>query len=173
MDTLRRAGGRRSGRIERLREKRSELEDVLDYWAECRDMQAVPGYDGEARFRFVETYDPAWIKAAIRIATRQRRSNYVKYVAGILKNWAKTGAPDYVADPETALADALEQKKATDKQIAYIAGLLERLGLTLEESYHKSEYDDLTRLDARNLIDALTNSLEMQDGESETAQKSR
>ena len=159
----------REKRIESLRQRRSELEDVLDYWAECRGMRTVTGYDEEAIFRFAETYDPAWIKAAIRIATRQRRSNYVKYVAGILKNWAKTGPPDYVADPDKALADALEQKKATDKKIAYIAGLLEELGLTLEETYHKRDYDDLTRLDARNLIDTLTSSLEPQDGESETA----
>jgi len=159
----------REKRIESLKEKRSELEGILDYWAECRGMHAVTGYDEEAIFRFVESYDPAWIKAAIRIATRQRRSNYVKYVAGILKNWAKTGPPEYVAEPDKALADALEQKKATDKQIAYIAGLLDRLGLTLEESYHKGDYEDLTRLDARNLIDALTSSLEPHDGESETA----
>ncbi len=132
-------------------------------------MHAVTGYDEEAIFRFVESYDAAWIKAAIRIATRQRRSNYAKYVAGILKNWAKTGPPEYVTDPDKALTNALEQKKATDKQIAYIAGLLDKLGLTLQESYHKSDYDDLTRLDARNLIDALTSSLEIQDGESETA----
>lgn len=39
----------------------------------------------------------------------------------------------------------------------------------MEETYHKSDYDDLTRLDARNLIDALTSSLEPQNGESETA----
>ena len=70
-------------------------------------MHAVSGYDEEAISRFVETHDPAWIKAAIRIATRQRRSNYVKYVAGILKNWAKTGPPEYVADPEKVLADVL------------------------------------------------------------------
>jgi hypothetical protein len=108
-------------------------------------------------------------KGADRIATRQRRSNYVKCVSGILKNWANTGPPEYVADPDKALADALEQKKATDKQIAYIAGLLDRLGLTLEETCHKSDYDDLTRLDARSLIDALTSSLEPHDGESETA----
>jgi hypothetical protein len=160
----------REKRIERLREKHSEVEDVLDYWAECSSMHAVTNYDEEAVFRFVETYDPAWIKAAIRIATRQRRNNYVKYVAGILKNWAKTGPPEYVADPDKALADALEQKKATDKQIAYIAGLLDKLGLTLEESYHKSDYDDLTRLDARNLIDALTTSLEPHEDEDEMAQ---
>jgi hypothetical protein len=112
----------------------------------------------------VETYDPAWIKAAIRIATRQQRNNYVKYVAGILRKWGKDGPPDYVVNPERALGDALEQKKATDKQIAYIAGLLDKLGLTLEESYHKGDYDELTMLDARNLIDALTTSLETLDG---------
>jgi DnaD/phage-associated family protein len=47
-------------------------------------------------YRFVEIYDPTWIKAAIRIATRQQRNNYAKYVAGILKDWAKTGPPEYV-----------------------------------------------------------------------------
>lgn len=62
-----------------------------------------------------------------------------------------------MADPEKALADALEQKKATDKQMAYIAGLLDKLGLTLEESYHKADYDDLTT------------SLELHDGKSDTA----
>ena len=63
----------------------------------------------------------------------------------------------------------MEQKKATDKQITYIAGLLDKLGLTLEESYHKGDYDELTRLDARNLIDALTTSLEPHGDENETA----
>jgi hypothetical protein len=156
-------------RTENLREKRSEVEDVLDYWAECRGMHAVTGYDEEAVFRFVAIYDPEWIKAAIRIATRQRRNNYVKYVAGILKNWAKTGPPEYVANPEKALADTLEQKKATDKQIAYIIGLLDKLGLTLAETYHKADYNDLTRLDARNLIEALTTSLQLPEDENETA----
>jgi hypothetical protein len=37
---------------------------------------------------------------------------------------------------------------------------LDRLGLTLEESYDKMDYDQLSRLDARNFIDALTFSLE-------------
>jgi DnaD/phage-associated family protein len=156
----------REKRVERLKERRSEVEDVIRYWAECRNARTVSAYDAEAIYRFVETYDPVWIKAAIRIATRQQRNNYVKYVAGILKNWAKTGPPDYVANPEKAVEDALEQKKATDKQIAYIAGLLDKLGLTLGESYHKSDYDELTRLDARNLIDALTASLEPLDGSS-------
>jgi hypothetical protein len=44
--------------------------------------------------------------------------------------------------PDKALDDALDQKKYTDKQIAYIAGLLEKLGLTLEECYHKGDYDE-------------------------------
>jgi len=160
----------REKRAEKLRERRSEVEDVIRYWAECRNARSVSAYDAEAIYRFVETYDPAWIKAAIWIATRQQRINYVKYVkyvAGILKNWAKTGPPDYVANPEKALEDTLEQKKATDKQIAYIAGLLDKLGLTLEESYHKGDYEELTRLDARNLIDALTASLEPLDEENE------
>jgi hypothetical protein len=146
-------------RAESLRERRSEVEDVIRYWAECRNTHNVSDYDAEAIYRFVETYDPPWIKAANRIATRQQRNNYVKYVAGILKNWAKTGPPEYVANPDKALDDALDQKKATDKQIAYIAGLLDKLGLKLEECYHKGDYDELTRLDDRNLIDALTSSL--------------
>jgi hypothetical protein len=41
--------------------------------------------------------------------------------------------------------------------MAYIAGLLDKLGLTLEESYHKADYDDLTT------------SLELHDGKSDTA----
>ncbi len=155
-------------RAEKLKERRAEIEDVFHYWAQCRNTRTLSGYDEEAIYRFAETYDPAWIKAAIRIGTRQQRNNYVKYVAGILKNWAKTGPPEYVADPEKALDDALERKKATDKQVAYIAGLLDKLGLTLEESYHKSDYDELTRLDAHNLIDALTASSEHVDGENRT-----
>jgi len=149
----------REKRAARLREQRAEVETVIRYWAECRGVRTVSSYDAEAIYRFVEIYDPTWIKAAIRIATRQQRSNYAKYVAGILKNWAKMGPPDYVADPDKALESVLDQKKATDKQIDYIAGLLGKLGLTLEEAYHKNEYDELTQLDARNLINALTESL--------------
>jgi DnaD/phage-associated family protein len=156
-------------RAEKLRERRAEIENVTRYWAECRNTHTVSGYDEEAIYRFAETYDPTWIKAAIRIATRQQRNNYVKYVAGILKNWAKTGPPEYVANPEKVLDEALEQKKATDKQIAYITGLLDKLGLTLEESYNKGDFDELNMLDARNLIDALTTSLELRGGENETA----
>lgn len=150
----------REKRAQRLRKRRSEVEDVIQCWAECRNIRTVSQYDAEAIYRFVETYDPEWIKAAIQIATRQQRNNYVKYVAGILKNWGQTGAPEYLTDPNKALNDALKRKKATGKQIDYIAGLLDKLGLTLEESYHKSDYDELTRLDARNLIDALTSSLD-------------
>ena len=56
----------------------------------------------------------------------------------------------------------MDQKQATEKQIDYIAGLLDKLGLTLEEAYHKNEYDELTRLDACNLINALTEPLEQE-----------
>jgi hypothetical protein len=149
----------REKRAQRLRERRAEVEDVIRYWAECRGTRTVSDYDADAIYRFVETYDPTWINAATQIATRQQRNNYVKYVAGILKNWAKTGPPEYVANPEIALESVLDQKKATEKQIDYITGLLGKLGLTLEEIYHKKEYDELTRLDARNLINVLTESL--------------
>jgi hypothetical protein len=43
-----------------------------------------------------------------------------------------------------------------------------RSAATLEESYHKSDHDELTRLDARNLIDALIASLTQNSGEKET-----
>jgi len=43
-----------------------------------------------------------------------------------------------------------------------------RSAATLEESYHKSDYDELTRLDARNLIVALIASLKQNSGEKET-----
>jgi DnaD/phage-associated family protein len=152
----------REKRSERLGERRAEAEDAIHYWAECRSARTVSDYDADAIYRFVETHNPTWIKAAIRIATRQQRNNYAKYVAGILKNWAKTGPPEYVANPEKAIDSVLDQKQATEKQIDYIARLLDKLGLTLEEAYHKNEYDELTRLDARNLIDALTESLEQE-----------
>jgi hypothetical protein len=38
----------------------------------------------------------------------------------------------------------------------------------LEESYHKRDYAELSRLDARNLIDALTSSSEQPDYEDRT-----
>lgn len=151
----------RRKRLETLRARRAQLEDVMQYWAECRKMKSVPTYDANAIYNFIERYEPEWIKAAIRIASRKRPSNYVKYVAGILRNWAQNGPPDYVANPDLAL----DRRKATPKQIEYIRGLLKALGLQLGDFYHKSDFDELTMLDAHNLIEALTES-ELSEGHS-------
>lgn len=151
----------RKKRVEQLRERRLEVDNVISYWAECKNRPAVSQYELEAIYRFAETYEPEWIKAAIRIATRQQRRNYVKYVAAVLKNWAQSGPPEYVANPEGALEAALDQKKATDRQINYISRLLERLGLSLSECYHKNDYKTLTQLDARNLFARAARGLEL------------
>ncbi len=129
-----------------VRGRHSEVEDVIRYWAECRDTPTVTDYDRDAIYSFMETYNSAWIKYAIRMATRQPQRNYVKSVEALLKRWAKDGGPD--------------QKKATYKQRDYIADLLRKHGTTLAKSYHKSNYDELTQLDAHNLINDLTPSLD-------------
>lgn len=146
----------RQKRAQMLKERRSQIENVVQFWAECRNTKSVSQYDIEAIYSFVERYEPEWIKAAIRVAAQKQPSNYSKYVAGILRNWAEMGPPEYVADPAGAHDKALESKKATQKQIDYIAALLDKLGLTLEESYHKTDFEELTMLDAHNLIEALT-----------------
>jgi DnaD/phage-associated family protein len=146
----------RQKRAQILKERRSQIENVIQFWAECRNTKSVSQYDTEAIYSFIEKYEPEWIKAAIRIAAQKQPSNYRKYVAGILRNWAKVGPPEYVADPAGAYDRALEDKKASQKQIGYVAALLDKLGLSLEESYHKTDFDELTMLDARNLIEALT-----------------
>lgn len=141
----------RERRTEALRERRAQLPEVIDYWAECRGARTVSAHDEEFIYNFIERYEPAWIKEAIRIATGKRVSNYAKYAAAILRNWAQDGPPEYIRDPD----GHLERKKATPKQIDYIAGLLKPLGLELGDFYHKSDFEELTMLDARNLIDAL------------------
>lgn len=141
----------RERRMEALRERRAQLPEVIDYWAECRGARTVSAHDEEFIYNLIEIYEPAWIKEAIRIATGKRVSNYAKYAAAILHNWAKDGPPEYIRDPD----GYLERKKATPKQIDYIAGLLKPLGLELGDFYHKSDFEELTMLDARNLIDAL------------------
>ena len=75
-------------------------------------------------------------------------------MAGILRNWGENGPPDYISRPEVAL----EKRSATQKQKEYIRGLLENLGLNLEDFYHKTNYDELSMLDAKKLIAALTES---------------
>jgi DnaD/phage-associated family protein len=141
-------------RQETLQARREQLEEVITYWADCRGTSRPSNYDLEGIYTFIEKYDPEWIKAAIHIAAQRSPSNYVKYVAGILRNWGENGPPDYISNPDLAL----ERKKATQKQKDYIKALLENLGLKLEDFYHKTDYAELSMLDARNLIEALTES---------------
>ena len=96
-------------------------------------MRQPSDYDLQGIYNFVEKYDASWIKEAIRITAKKKPSNYVKYVAGILRNWGENGPPEYISDPE----QSLDKKDATEKQKEYIKALLENLGLNLEEFYHK------------------------------------
>lgn len=144
----------REKRQETLQTRRGQLEEVITYWADCRGTRRPSNHDIEGIYTFIEKYDPEWIKAAIHIAAQRSPSNYVKYVAGILRNWGENGPPDYISNPDLAL----ERKEATQKQKDYIKALLENLGLKLEAFYHKTDYDELSMLDARNLIKALTES---------------
>lgn len=139
-------------RIEAFEKKRLELSDVFDHWAKCRGVGRVSDYDAQFILTLVERYDTEWIKAAISIATKNRHSNYGKYTAGILKNWAQNGAPENLSNPDASL----EKRKATPKQISYIQGLLRKFGLELGDIYAKSDFEELTMLDARNLIQELT-----------------
>ena len=146
----------RAKRIEALEKKRLELNDVFEHWAKCRGVRRVSDYDVQFVLTLVESYDPEWIKAAISIATKNKHSNYGKYTAGILKNWAQNGAPEIPNNPDASL----DKRKATPKQVSYIQGLLRKLGLDLGEVYSKSDFDELTMLDARNLIQELTSTQE-------------
>jgi hypothetical protein len=76
----------REKRAERLRERRSQIDDVIQFWAECRNVRTVSQYDVEAIHTFAEIYEPEWIKAAVRTAAQRQPGNYSKYVAGILRN---------------------------------------------------------------------------------------
>jgi hypothetical protein len=87
---------------------------------------------------------------------RKKVDDYIKYTAGILRNWAKDSPPDYVSNPDAHLSG----KQASSKQIEYIHSLLEQLDLKLEQCYPKHDFDQLTMLDARNLIRALTEKFE-------------
>jgi tetratricopeptide (TPR) repeat protein len=145
----------RQKRVEILRKRRAQLTEVMEYWAECRGTKSVSEYDAGFIRNFIERYEPEWIKAAVSIASKKRPSNYGKYVAGILRNWGKNGPPDYIGNPDSHL----DSKKATTKQIDYIKGLLDSLGLELDSFYHESDFEQLTMLDARNLIEELTQSV--------------
>lgn len=142
----------RAKRAQALKERRRQLDDVFEHWARCRGTKRVSDYDAAFILRLIERYEPEWIKAAIQIAAKRRPSNYAKYTAGILRNWAENGLPEHLRNPDAFL----DKRKATPRQISYIQGLLNSLGLELAEVYIKSDFDILTMLDARNLIEALT-----------------
>ena len=142
----------RNQRMQLLEEKREKLEEVVQYWAECRNTYHPSDYDLEAIYDFIERYEPEWIKVAIQIAVSQHPSpsNYAKYVGGILRNWGKNGPPHDIANLK------LGTRKATEKQIKFIRDLLNQNNLDLMSFYGKSDYNELTMLDARDIIDALT-----------------
>ena len=142
----------RNQRMQLLEEKREKLEEVVQYWAECRNTYRLSDYDLEAIYDFIERYEPEWIKVAIQITVSQHPSpsNYAKYVGGILRNWGKNGPPHDIANLK------LGTRKATEKQIKFIRDLLNQNNLDLMSFYGKSDYSELTMLDARDIIDALT-----------------
>ena len=147
----------RNQRIHRLEEKREKLEEVIEYWAKCRNVYEPSPYELDGIYRFIEAYDPESIKVAIKAAVSRQPSNYVYYVGGILKNWAQNGPPQYTG------ALKLDTKKATEKQVKFIRDLLDQNGLDLESFYDKLDYNELTMLDARNIIDALTEPMDSDD----------
>lgn len=151
----------RTKRAEALQQRRLQLNDVFEHWAKCRGRKHVSDYDTAFVLNLIERYEPEWIKAAIQIAAKRSPSNYAKYTAGILRNWGKNGPPDFIGNPDASL----EKRMATPKQITYIQGLLHKLGLGLADVYNKSEFETLTMLDARNLIEALTTDPEEEDEE--------
>jgi hypothetical protein len=148
----------RKRREEELRRKRAGIDDVLRHWAECRNHPRVSAYDEDAIHRFVETYHPEWIKAAIEVAGERKPTNYVKYVGGILRRWGSDGPPEYLKPPE--LRSLSNSKPATEKQLAYVRGLLSDASLELADFYPVHDFDALTMADAGKLIDALTSAEE-------------
>ena len=141
----------RNKRLKILEDKRKKLPEVIQHWAECRNTYQPSDYDLDAIHNFIEKYEPEWIKAAIEIAVSRQPSNYAKYVGGILRNWAQNGPPKSVAN----FNDTLDKKKATEKQVKFIRDLLDQNGLDLSSFYSKLDYNELTMLDAYNIIDAL------------------
>lgn len=139
-------------RAEILNLRRKNIDNVFQHWRQCLDKKTLAETDKEAIYNFVELYEPEWINWAISITVQKKIPDYVKYTAGILRNWAKDGVPEFLANPNATLED----KGATERQIEYIQSLLNGLGLDISEFYHKSNYDELTMLDAKNLIDELT-----------------
>jgi DnaD/phage-associated family protein len=113
----------RKKRSEILRVRRERIEEVMLHWQEVLGSPNLKDTDREAVLTFIEQYEPDWIKAAIRIASEKKPDDYVKYIAAILRNWAKNGSPDYNTPPNPN--DDLASQHATERQIEYIQILLE------------------------------------------------
>lgn len=137
----------RSKRASILRERRERLDEIRQHWMESLGRRSLSERDNTAVYSFIERYEPDWIKAAIGIAARKGIQYYINYTGAILSNWAKEGPPEYLSNPDAGLA----KKPATPKQITYIASLLERAGLSLNDFCDKTEFDQLTMLDASTL----------------------
>lgn len=146
----------RAKRLEIFKERREKLDEIKQHWASSLKRRSLSEKDNTAIENFIERYEPDWIKAAIDIAVRKEIQDYVKYTAGILKNWAKESPPEHLSNPDIRL----DKKPATAKQITYIASLLERNELSLSDVSDKTDFDELTMLDARNLISVLLEEME-------------
>lgn len=135
-----------------LEERRKRLPEVFDHWAKCRRAPQVSDYDAKFIYNFIEIYEPELIMRAIEVAVKSSPSNYGKYVAGVLRKLSEQETPEY----QHLEAAKLEGRAATAKQVEFIRGLLRKLRMDLADVYFKTDYSDLTMLDAKNLIDELT-----------------
>ncbi|MCI0709768.1 MAG: tetratricopeptide repeat protein [Chloroflexi bacterium] len=147
----------RRKRSEVLQERRARIDEVKEAWLEALGRKYLNKQDETAIYHFVERYESDWIIAAIQITGWKQIKDHIKYTAGILRNWAKDGPPDNIANPNAMLSD----KPATEKQIVYIKALLDNLDLQLADFYHVTEFEKLTMLDATNLIKELTSTDEV------------
>jgi len=91
---------------------------------------------------------------ATEITVREQPSDHVRYVGGILRNWGRNGPPPRLR-PALARDGAVPERRATDKQRAYIADLLDRAGLTLPDFYGVDSLEQLTLRDAGYVVEAL------------------
>ena len=125
----------------------------MQTWARTRNVRTVSAYDAKGIHNLVERYEPDWIKAAVHIASCYRPNDYVKYVAGILRNWEKNGPPGNIRESDLVL----KVQRATDRQIEHIRELLGQwFEPKLAGRYRKESYRQLTMFDARKLIEELS-----------------
>jgi len=137
--------------LDSLQKRREKLGEIKQHWASSLGRKNISDRDNTAIHDFIEIYEPDWIKLAIDIAVSKKIEDYVKYTAGILKNWSKEGLPEHISNNDSGLA----KRPASIKQIAYINSLLERLEISLNDVIDKNKLEELTMLDARNLISLL------------------